>query len=53
MGPIFPQINVFGKKLGISPDIIGLIACALRFVLPIKSLIGYFIDYFPVNNDLI
>lgn len=55
MGPILPQINVIGKQIGISPDMMGFISFVLRLILPAKSLFGYLIDYFPVNilNNLI
>lgn len=50
MGPILPQINVFGKQLGISPDIMGFVTSFLPFMyMPAKPLIGYLIDYFPVS----
>lgn len=49
MGPILPQINVFGKQLGISPDAMGFVTAVLPFIyMPAKPLVGYLIDYFPV-----
>lgn len=49
MGPILPQINVFGKQLGISPDAMGFVTAFLPFIyMPAKPLVGYLIDYFPV-----
>lgn len=51
MGPILPQINVFGKQLGIGPDIMGLITMVLPVLYVIaKPIVGYLIDSFPVIN---
>lgn len=51
MGPILPQINVFGKKLGISPDVMGFITSILPILYVLaKPAVGYLIDYFPVSG---
>lgn len=51
MGPILPQINVFGKQLGISPDVAGLIMSVLPLMYIIaKPAVGYLIDYFTVSS---
>lgn len=54
MGPILPQINVFGKNLGISADVMGLITSVLPILYILaKPAVGYLMDYFPVKcNDL-
>lgn len=50
MGPILPQTNVFGKELGISPDVMGLITSVLPILYVLtKPAVGYLIDYFPVK----
>lgn len=50
MGPILPQINVFGKQLGISPDIMGLITSVLPLLYILaKPAVGFLIDYFSVS----
>lgn len=50
MGPILPQINVFGKELGVSPDIMGFIMSFLPILYVLaKPAIGFLIDYFPVS----
>lgn len=51
MGPILPQINVFGKSLGISPDVMGYITSVLPILYVLaKPAVGYLIDYFPVSK---
>lgn len=50
MGPILPQINVFGKELGISPDVMGFITSLLPILYVLaKPAVGYLIDAFPVS----
>lgn len=50
MGPILPQINVFGKELGISPDVMGFITSLLPILYILaKPAVGYLIDAFPVS----
>lgn len=50
MGPILPQINVFGKELGISPDVMGFITSFLPILYILaKPAVGYLIDSFPVS----
>lgn len=51
MGPILPQINVFGKQLGISPDVMGFVTSVLPILYVLaKPIVGYLIDYFPVSG---
>lgn len=50
MGPILPQINVFGKELGIGPDVMGLILSILPILYVVaKPIVGFVIDYFTVS----
>lgn len=50
MGPILPQINVYGKQLGISPDVMGLVTSVLPILYVIaKPAVGYLADFFPVR----
>lgn len=54
MGPILPQINVFGKQLGISPDIMGLITSVLPLLYVLaKPAVGFLIDYFSVSLQFV
>ena len=54
MGPILPQTSVFGKQLGISPDIMGFITSVLPLMYILaKPAVGYLIDYFTVQVDLL
>lgn len=51
MGPILPQTNVFGKELGISPDVMGFITSFLPILYILaKPAVGYLIDSFPVTS---
>lgn len=54
MGPILPQINVFGKQLGIGPDVMGLITSILPILYVVaKPIVGFLIDYFTHIRKLI
>ena len=54
MGPILPQINVFGKELGISPQVMGYVTCIMPILYVIaKPGVGYLADYFSVFNTII
>lgn len=51
MGPILPQLTVFGKQLGIAPDIMGLITSVLPLLYILaKPAVGFLIDYFSVGD---
>lgn len=53
MGPILPQISVFGKQLGVSPDVMGFVTSVLPIMYVLaKPIVGYLIDYFPVSDDV-
>lgn len=54
MGPILPQTNVFGKQLGIAPDVMGLITSVLPIMYILaKPAVGYLIDYFASARKVI
>ena len=54
MGPILPQINVFGKQLNIGPDVMGLITSVLPLMYVLaKPVVGYLIDYFTVRSPVL
>lgn len=54
MGPILPQTNVFGKQLGIAPDVMGLITSVLPIMYILaKPTVGYLIDYFASARKVI
>lgn len=49
MGPILPQLTVFGKQLGLAPDVMGLITSILPILYVVaKPIVGFVIDYFTV-----
>lgn len=51
MGPILPQMAVFGKQLGISPDIMGFVTSVLPILYILaKPAVGFLADYFSVSN---
>lgn len=54
MGPILPQLSVYGKQLGVSPDVMGYITSVLPIIYVIaKPIVGYVADYFSVIlNDI-
>lgn len=52
MGPILPQINVFGKELGIEPDVMGYVTSVLPILYVLaKPIVGFLIDYFTVSRN--
>ncbi|XP_077290648.1 major facilitator superfamily domain-containing protein 6 [Arctopsyche grandis] len=47
MGPLLPQMPVYGKQLGISPDVMGLVTAVLPILWALaKPAIGFLVDYF-------
>ncbi|XP_069964549.1 major facilitator superfamily domain-containing protein 6 [Bactrocera oleae] len=47
MGPILPQLSVYGKQLGVSADVMGYITSVLPIIYVIaKPIVGYIADYF-------
>ncbi|XP_055839818.1 major facilitator superfamily domain-containing protein 6 [Episyrphus balteatus] len=47
MGPILPQISVYGKQLGIEPEIMGYITSVLPIMYVLaKPVVGFLADYF-------
>lgn len=54
MGPILPQINVYGRQLGISPDVMGLITSVLPLMYILaKPAVGFLADYFSVPIQIL
>lgn len=50
MGPILPQLPVYGKHLGIPADTMGLVTSFLPLLYILaKPAVGYLADYFSVN----
>lgn len=50
MGPILPQLSVFGKQIGIAPEVMGYITCILPVMYVIaKPMFGFVADYFAVG----
>lgn len=47
MGPILPQISVYGKQLGVQPEIMGYITSVLPIMYVLaKPVVGFLADYF-------
>lgn len=47
MGPILPQISVYGKQLGVEPEIMGYITSVLPIMYVLaKPVVGFLADYF-------
>ncbi|KAG6464837.1 hypothetical protein O3G_MSEX014757 [Manduca sexta] len=54
LGPILPQINVFGRQLGVSPAAMGLVTAVLPLMwATAKPLFGYAVDYWPAHRKLV
>lgn len=54
MGPILPQINVFGKQLGISSVVMGSITGVLPLLFLVsKPIFGFIVDYFSKLRKVI
>lgn len=54
MGPILPQMAVFGKQLGISPDIMGFVTSVLPILYILaKPAVGFLADYFSRYRKMI
>lgn len=49
MGPILPQLSVWGKQIGIAPEVMGYITSILPVMYVIaKPMFGFVADYFTV-----
>ncbi|XP_013195586.1 major facilitator superfamily domain-containing protein 6 isoform X2 [Amyelois transitella] len=54
LGPLLPQMNVFGKQLGISPAVMGLVTAVLPLLwAAAKPLFGYVVDFWPTHRKLV
>ncbi|CAH2062423.1 unnamed protein product, partial [Iphiclides podalirius] len=54
LGPLLPQMNVFGRQLGISPEAMGLVTAVLPLLwAAAKPLFGYVVDYWPSQRKLV
>ncbi|XP_028164395.1 major facilitator superfamily domain-containing protein 6 [Ostrinia furnacalis] len=54
LGPLLPQMNVFGRQLGVSPGVMGLITAVLPLLwAAAKPLFGYVVDYWPAHRKLV
>jgi hypothetical protein len=52
LGPILPQMVVFGRQLGVSPTVMGFFLSMLPFLYFFaKPLIGMLADYFSVSQS--
>jgi hypothetical protein len=53
LGPILPQMVLFGRQLGVSPTVMGFFLSMLPFLYFFaKPLVGWLADYFSVSADL-
>lgn len=47
LGPLLPQMNVFGRQLGVSPAVMGIVTSILPILFMIaKPVVGFLADYF-------
>ncbi|CAH0599540.1 unnamed protein product [Chrysodeixis includens] len=54
LGPILPQINVYGRQLGVSPAVMGLVTAVLPLLwATAKPLFGYVVDFWPAQRKLV
>lgn len=54
LGPILPQINVFGRQLGVSPGVMGMVTAVLPLLwAAAKPLFGYIVDFWPTHRKLV
>nr|XP_049704087.1 major facilitator superfamily domain-containing protein 6 isoform X2 [Helicoverpa armigera]XP_049704088.1 major facilitator superfamily domain-containing protein 6 isoform X3 [Helicoverpa armigera] len=54
LGPILPQINVFGRQLGVSPGVMGMVTAVLPLLwAAAKPLFGYVVDFWPAHRKLV
>ncbi|XP_048003523.1 major facilitator superfamily domain-containing protein 6 [Leguminivora glycinivorella] len=54
LGPLLPQMNVFGRQLGVSPGAMGLVTSVLPLLwAAAKPLFGYVVDYWPRHRKLV
>ncbi|XP_068625966.1 major facilitator superfamily domain-containing protein 6 [Battus philenor] len=54
LGPLLPQMNVFGRQLGISADVMGMVTAVLPLLwAAAKPLFGYVVDFWPSQRKLV
>ncbi|XP_052754961.1 major facilitator superfamily domain-containing protein 6 isoform X1 [Galleria mellonella] len=54
LGPLLPQINVFGRQLGVSPGVMGMVTAVLPLLwAAAKPLFGYVVDFWPAHRKLV
>lgn len=54
LGPLLPQMNVFGRQLGVSPGVMGLVTAVLPLLWAVaKPTFGYVVDYWPAHRKVI
>ncbi|KAM3956874.1 major facilitator superfamily domain-containing protein 6-like [Aphomia sociella] len=54
LGPLLPQMNVFGRQLGVSPGVMGLVTAVLPLLwAAAKPLFGYVVDFWPARRKLV
>lgn len=54
LGPLLPQMNVFGRQLGVSPAAMGMVTAVLPLLwAAAKPLFGYVVDYWPAHRKLV
>ncbi|CAK1555944.1 unnamed protein product [Leptosia nina] len=54
LGPLLPQINVFGRQLGVSAAVMGMVTAVLPLLwAAAKPLFGYVVDFWPNKRKLV
>ncbi|CAB3232027.1 unnamed protein product [Arctia plantaginis] len=54
LGPILPQLNVFGRQLGVSPGAMGMVTAVLPLLwAAAKPVFGYVVDFWPAHRKLV
>ncbi|XP_045457180.1 major facilitator superfamily domain-containing protein 6-A [Melitaea cinxia] len=54
LGPLLPQMNVFGRQLGVSPAVMGLVTAVLPLLWAVaKPLFGYIVDFWPSKRKIV
>ncbi|VVD04992.1 unnamed protein product [Leptidea sinapis] len=54
LGPLLPQMNVFGRQLGVSPGVMGLVTAVLPLLwAAAKPIFGYVVDFWPNHRKLV
>ncbi|XP_061726146.1 major facilitator superfamily domain-containing protein 6 isoform X2 [Cydia pomonella] len=54
LGPLLPQMNVFGRQLGVSPGAMGLVTSVLPLLwAAAKPVFGYVVDFWPNHRKLV